>query len=154
MESTVAATGAKNAYAHALLADGRIVTTEIGDNISGAPVEEIDVVSISDPPADLGWPDCPGDRDCDAVVRPLATFPVASTPTGVAVIGEDVYVALFVTGEVVRVSLADWASGDEPVRSSLVVGGLAGPHTLLPRDDGTLWLSEHLTGRILELRPD
>jgi hypothetical protein len=33
-ESRVLATGAKNAYAHALLADGRIVTTEIGDNVT------------------------------------------------------------------------------------------------------------------------
>jgi hypothetical protein len=59
---------------------------------------------------------------------------------------------LFVTGEVVRVSLEGWEAGDEPVHPTTVVAGLAGPHTLVVRSAGTLWLSEHLTGRILELR--
>jgi hypothetical protein len=112
-ESRVLATGAKNAYAHALLADGRIVTTEIGDNVTDAdaPLEELDVVALTGAPADLGWPNCPGDRDCPGVVRPLAVFPVASTPTGVAVAGDDIYVSLFVTGEVVRVSLEGVGGG-------------------------------------------
>jgi glucose/arabinose dehydrogenase len=151
--STPVARGAKNAYAHAVLDDGRIVTTEIGDNVTDAPVEELNVVTLTDAPVDLGWPDCRGDRNCDGVVRPLTLLPVASTPTGVAVVGDDLYVALFVTGEVVSVQLAGWEPGDEPVPATTVLEGLEGPHTLLARDDGVLWLSEHLTGRILELRP-
>jgi hypothetical protein len=150
--STPLATGAKNAYAHAVLDDGRIVTTEIGDNVTDAPLEELDVVSLGDAPVDLGWPRCPGDRDCDGVVRPLALFPVASTPTGVAVVGDDVYVALFVTGEVVHVSLAGHEAGDEPAAVTRVLDDLSGPHTLLGRTNGALWLSEHETGRILEIR--
>ena len=44
--------------------------------------------------SDFGWPDCPGDTACADVVGPLGIFPVASTPTGVAAIGHDVYVSL------------------------------------------------------------
>ena len=84
--STPVATGVKNAYAHALLPDGRIVITEIGDNIANAPVEEINIIPLM-PAADLGWPRCAGDHDCAAVTRPTALFPKSSTPTGVAVKG-------------------------------------------------------------------
>jgi len=149
--SSPLATGAKNAYAHAVLDDGRILTTEIGDNVTDAPVEELDIVTLEGAPTDLGWPDCPGDQSCDGVVRPVALFPEASTPTGVAIVGNDAYVSLFVTGEVVRIPIGDRAVGDEPASPTLVTDGLEGPHTLLARADGTVWISEHLTGRILEL---
>lgn len=78
-------------------------------------------------------------------------FPPAATPTGVAVIGSDVYVALFVTGQLMRVSLDGWTQGDDPVDAIEVLGELDGPHTLLVRSDGTLWSSQHLTGNIVEV---
>ncbi|MEO6125516.1 MAG: glucose sorbosone dehydrogenase [Ilumatobacteraceae bacterium] len=150
--SRVVASGLKNAYAHAVLADGRIITTEIGDNIVDAPVEEVDVIDPSQT-TDLGWPNCPGDTSCARVVGPLATFPVSSTPTGVVAIGDDVFVALFVTGQLMRVPLAGWQIGSAPVPATEVVAGLEGPHTLLVRPDGVLWISENLAGRIIAVRP-
>lgn len=142
----------KNAYAHVVLADGRIVTTDVGDNVDDPPVEELDVITL-DGVADLGWPRCPGDRTCDGVVRPLAVFPKSATPTGVAASGDDVYVTLFVTGQLMRVPLRGWTEGGAPVRAVEVVTGLDGPHTVLARPDGSLWITEHGSGRILSLRP-
>ena len=151
--SSVVATGIKNGYAHAFLGDGRIVTTDIGDNIANPPVEELDVVPASAPDIDLGWPRCPGDTDCAGVVRPLAVFAPTATPTGVAIAGGDAYVALFVTGQLMRISLVGWRPGDTPVTAVEIASGLAGPHTVLPRPDGTLWISEHLAGRVVAITP-
>ena len=151
--SSVVATGIKNGYGHALLDNGGIVTTDIGDNIADPPVEELDVVHANSPPFDLGWPRCPGDTDCAGVVRPLAVFAPTTTPTGVALVGSDVYVALFVTGQLMRVSLAGWRPGDAPRAAVEIAHGLAGPHTILARPDGTLWISEHLAGQIVSITP-
>jgi len=150
--SRAVATGLKNAYGHVVLGDGRILTTEIGDNVTNAPMEEVDVIDPGTT-ADLGWPGCPGDTTCSGVVGPLALFPASSTPTGIAVIGDDVFVSLFVTGRLLRVPLEGWATGAPPVAPVQIADGLHGPHSLLARDDGTLWISEHLTGQIISVRP-
>lgn len=147
------ATGLKNAYAHAVLGDGRIVTTDIGDNIDDAPVEELNVVTLGQT-IDLGWPACPGDQTCQGVPDPVAIFPRSSTPTGVAVVGTTAYVTLFVTGQLMRIALTevgDRLAGGTPEE---VLDGLAGPHTVLARLDGTLWISEHLANRIIVVEPD
>ena len=156
--STAGAAGAKHAYAHAITDDGRVVTTEIDDSADPAP-DEVNLVPLAispaaepaDPvePVDLGWPSCRGDQRCDGVVTPTALFAPGATPTGVAVVGDQLWVALFVTGELVRVAL-DGTPADAP---ETMVSGLAGPHTILVRPDGTLWVSEHLTGRILSITP-
>lgn len=143
------ATGLKNAYGHAVLTDGRIAITEIGDG-GERPLEELNIVSLGDA-ADFGWPDCPAEQSCAGVQGPAALFDQSTTPTGVAVIDDDVVVALFVSGELMRVPLAGWAAGDQPRSATLVLAGLRGPHTVLARADGTLWVSEHLTGRILSI---
>ena len=151
--SRAIATGLKNAYGHAVLDDGRIITTEIGDNIANPPVEEIDVIDPNQTSPDFGWPDCPGDTACADVVGPLAIFPVASTPTGVAAVGDDVYVTLFVTGQLLHVTLAGWNVGSTPATPTEILAGLEGPHSVLARPDGTLWISEHLAGRIIAVHP-
>ena len=148
--SALLASGLKNAYGHALLPDGRIITTEIGDNGDERPLEELNVISLAEV-ADFGWPDCPGEQSCAGVQGPAALFDPTATPTGVAVTGDDVVVSLFVTGELMRVSLAGWVAGDQPRSTTVVVSGLKGPHTVLVRPDGALWISEHLTGRILSI---
>jgi glucose/arabinose dehydrogenase len=150
--STPVATGAKNAYAHAVLPDGRIVVTEIGDNVENPPVEEINIMPLS-PSADLGWPRCAGHQDCAAVIRPTALFPKSSTPTGVAVKGNDIFVTLFVTGQLMRIPLGTWTTGQPPLPPIEVAAGLKGPHTVLARPDGTLWISEHLANRIVSIKP-
>jgi glucose/arabinose dehydrogenase len=142
------AIGLKNAYAHVVLDDGAVAVTEIGDNIADAPVEEINVIDRLDPtnPVDFGWPACPGDIECAGVASPLATFPRNATPTGVTVVGGDLYVTLFVTGELVRVNRATGAT-------TTALTGLDTPHTVIARPDGQLWISEHNAGRIIAMRP-
>ena len=53
------ATGLKGAYGHAVDAEGRIWTTEIGDDPidDGAPPDELNLVVTG---ADFGWPQCAG----------------------------------------------------------------------------------------------
>jgi glucose/arabinose dehydrogenase len=155
--SQALATGLKNAYAHTVL-DDSIAITEIGDSSDDPPVEEVDVIEFDDidtstTPPDFGWPTCPGNDDCQGVARPLAVFPVASTPTGVATSGDDVFVALFVSGQLMRIETAGWEQGDAPVDAVEVIAGLDGPHTVLAQPDGTLWISEHLADRIISVRP-
>ena len=50
---------------------------------------------------------------------------------GAAVIDSDAYVTLFVTGQLMGVSFANWAAGDDPRPAQEVAGGLQGPHTVL-----------------------
>lgn len=158
-ESEPLATGLKNAYAHAVLGDGSVLTTEIGDNVTDPPPDEL---QLFDPPGvdatdatvpDGGWPDCPPPGQCPGVTGPLALFPAGSTPTGVALIDGRSFVALFVTGSVLEVDPQGWAQGDGPRSPATVLEGLEGPHTLLATPDGELLISEHLSGRILSWRP-
>jgi glucose/arabinose dehydrogenase len=44
IKSTAIAVGLKNSYAHVVLSDGRIATTEIGDNISSEPLDEVNIL--------------------------------------------------------------------------------------------------------------
>lgn len=149
--SSLLATGVKNGYGHALAPDGALVFGDVGDNIADPPVDELNVLDVDAAPVEFGWPDCPGDRVCGGVTGPLALFDVAATPTGVAVADGEVLVSLFVTGQVVSVPLADWTVGDPPRVPKVVASGLAGPHSVVVRPDGALWVSEHGAGRIVEL---
>lgn len=145
--STKLGTGLKNAYAHVFAADGRLFTTEIGDNIDKAPVEEINEVAYAGPgtkAADYGWPRCPGDTSCKGVVTPTATFDRNATPTGIAVDKTYAYVSLLVTGELRRVTLSNGAQ-------LVLRTGLEGPHTVSLRSNGALWISEHFGDRIIAL---
>lgn len=153
--STALAVGLKNAYAHALLDGDSIVITEIGDGGTVPPLEEIDVVDVSGAgaPPDFGWPTCAGDDECPGVQRPLALFPVASTPTGIASVGDHIYVTLFVTGQLMRIDVSDWEPGADPLEAVEVMAELQGPHTVLAQPNGTLWISEHLADRIISIRP-
>ena len=150
--SSKVATGLKNAYAHVFLPDGRLLTTEIGDNIDAAPVEEVNVLPYSGPAGpsvDAGWPACPGDKDCDGVVTPIATFDRNSTPTGITIDGTSAYVALLVTGEIHRLSLKN--AGTTRAKTTVIASGFQGPHSILSRPDGTLWISEHYADRIVSI---
>jgi glucose/arabinose dehydrogenase len=149
--SAVIAVGVKNAYAHAVLPDGQLLVTEIGDNIESAPVEELNIVEQADPgtpSVDLGWPDCPGDKTCDGIVSPIATFAPKVTPAGLALSADGLtaYVTLLTTGELVAVNVAD---GQQQV----IASGLELPLHVVMGDDGLLLVGEHATGQIVSIKP-
>ncbi len=160
--SSIVATGSKHPYAHVLLPDQRLAITEIGDGPGAPPPDELNIISFDPtsptdaskilPPPNLGWPRCPSTRptigDCALVVSPIAVFPVSSTPTGVALAGDDLFVPLFALGTLQRISLSGWSSGQPPVAPTTVVTGLEGPHTVLLDSDGSLLITETLRGRI------
>lgn len=153
--SSKVATGLKNAYAQVFLPDGRLLTTEIGDNIEAAPVEEVNVLPYSGPAGpsvDAGWPTCPGDNECAGVITPIATFDRNTTPTGIAIDATSAYVALLVTGEIHRLPLTNAGTGR--VKTTVIAAGFEGPHTILRRPDGVLWISEHFADRIVALTVD
>lgn len=159
------AVGFKVPYAHAVSPDGRLWVTDIGDGrVDGEQVlEELHVFDgvDTDRPATGGWPLCTGrnrpvvefgasQRDCEDLPQPAAVFPPRSTPTGLALGGDDrVLVSLFTTptvrGGVVEVAV------DGTVTD--VVRGLETPQDLLALPDGSYLLTTHLGGELHRLTP-
>ncbi len=164
--STEVALGLKNSYAHSVLPDGRIVTTEIGDNIASEPLDEVNVFDPNSPtqqssPASFGWPFCdhtatPVDAQwekvCEVAKPAMRTFPAHVTPTGVVHHNTDLYVSLFVSGQIMRLPKDAVAptSATPQSRTPMQVwaGDLEGPHTLLV-DGQRLLVTETTAGRIV-----
>ncbi len=152
--SSIVATGLKNAYAHTVLANNRLLTTEVSAANSNPPPDELNVIdletSTAGKPPYFGWPSCgpqvPKEGPCAQVTQPIVTLPDNSTPTGIAVIGSTAYVALWVSGEVRKIEF-DSAKPDTIV----AFDGFENPQHLVAESDTTLLLSEHGTGRILRL---
>lgn len=159
------ATGLKGAYGHAVDAQGRIWTTEIGDDPidDGYPPEELNLVVIG---ADFGWPQCAGDRQpvrryggtperCAETRAPVALFAPGATPTSVAIAPWDetiLLVALWNRGEVVQVKITP--DGDNAVGEvSPFLSGLRNPQHLLAWRDGSLLVSDFATGVIYRVAP-
>lgn len=163
----VLATGLKGAYGHTIDAQGRIWTTEIGDDPidEGYPPDELNLVVTG---ADFGWPRCAGDRepvaryagtteDCAATRAPVALFAPGATPTSVAIAPWDasiLLVALWNTGEVVQVKITpgDNPDGDNATGEiSPFLTGLRNPQHLLAWRDGSLLVSDFATGTIYRI---
>jgi glucose/arabinose dehydrogenase len=160
------ATGLKGAYAHAIDPQGRIWTTEIGDDPidDGFPPDELNLVVVG---ADYGWPQCAGDREpvqryggaverCAATQAPVALFPPGATPTSVTVAPWDetvLLVALWNRGEVVQVKVTlegDHARGE----AAPFLSGLRNPQHLLVWRDGSLLVSDFASGAVYRLKRD
>jgi glucose/arabinose dehydrogenase len=165
-QSTVIAVGLKNSYAHVVLSDGRIATTEIGDNIALEPLDEVNILKsvvdkASKQPQSFGWPVCDASgkplakqdtATCSAATPALRAFPAHVTPTGIAQYNDDLYVSLFVSGQIMRLPSDALPTSKEPVEKrpaeQIFASGLEGPHTLLL--DGTrLLVTETTSGRIV-----
>lgn len=162
----VLATGLKGAYGHVVDAQGRIWTTEIGDDLidSGAPPDELNWVV---PGADFGWPQCAGDGEpvqryggtaerCGRSRPPAVLFAPNATPTSVAIAPWDdstLLVALWNAGEVVQIQLTP--EGDNVAGEvSTFLTGLRNPQHLLPWRDGSLLVSDFATGTIFRIAPE
>ena len=157
------ATGLKGAYGHTVDAQGRLWTTEIGDDPidNGYPPDELNLVI---PGADFGWPQCAGDREpvvryggnvehCAQTRAPVALFAPGATPTSVAIAPWDenvLLVALWNRGEVVQVKVTpagDNASG----QVSPFLRGLQNPQHLLVWRDGSLLVDDFASGAIYRI---
>lgn len=160
------ATGLKGAYGHTVDAQGRLWTTEIGDDPidNGYPPDELNLVI---PGADFGWPQCAGDREpvvryggnvehCAQTRAPVALFAPGATPTSVAIAPWDenvLLVALWNRGEVVQVKVTpagDNASG----QVSPFLRGLQNPQHLLVWRDGSLLVDDFASGAIYRIAPE
>ena len=157
------ATGLKGAYARTIDDEGRLWTTEMGDDpVNGeAPPEEINLVVEG---ADFGWPQCYGDQlparnyggteeICAETRPPVVTFAPHSSPTSIVVSpftadsdNLELLVALWVGRGVQRVQITE--SGDNATGTvEPFLDGLTNPQHLLA-DGDSLLVSDFATGTI------
>lgn len=163
--SRALATGLKGAYGHTVDAQGRIWTTEIGDDPidNGYPPDELNLVI---PGADFGWPQCAGNREpvtryggdverCAQTRAPVALFAPGATPTSVAIAPWDatvLLVALWNQGEVMQVKITP--DGDNAIgQVAPFLSGLQNPQHLLAWRDGSLLVDDFATGAIYRIAP-
>lgn len=161
------ATGLKGAYAHAFDGDGRLWTTEIGDDrVNGQPPpDELNLVVAG---ADFGWPQCYGFREpaenyggtaarCAETRPPVVLFEPQATPTGVVASpweADTLLVALWTRGVVVRVPVT-FAGDNATGTAEPFAGGLQNPQHLLVLPDQSLLLSDFSTGTLYRVtRPE
>ncbi|MCB0065356.1 MAG: PQQ-dependent sugar dehydrogenase [Caldilineaceae bacterium] len=157
------ATGLKGAYAHAFDAQGRLWTTEIGDDPvdGGAPPDELNLVV---PGADFGWPQCYGMQEpatnyggtaerCQATRAPVVLFAQRATPTSVVAspwMSDTLLVALWLQQSVVQVHVT--SDGDNATGTvEPFITGLQNPQHLLVWTDGSLLVSD-FAGTIYRVR--
>lgn len=163
----VLATGLNHAYGHTVDAQGRIWTTEVGDDESMGDGNSPDELNLVIPGADFGWPQCVGKREpaaryggtlerCAQTRAPVAIFTPGATPTSVAIAPWDetvLLVALWGQGEVVQVKLtADGDNANGEVSPFLT--GLRNPQHLLAWRDGSLLVSDFASGAIYRITPE
>jgi glucose/arabinose dehydrogenase len=91
------ATGLRNPFGLAFADDGRLPVTDNARDDLGAfrPPEELDAFDPAWRVPDFGFPACYGQGGpaCAASVAPLTTLPAHASSDGVAIKGDDVYVA-------------------------------------------------------------
>jgi glucose/arabinose dehydrogenase len=120
--------GHRNVQGIAWAADGTMYASEFGQN-------RYDELNRIEPGRNYGWPEVEGPSDDPRFVRPLATWTTAdASPSGIAVVGEHVYVACLRGRKVYRVAL----DGSRPAR---LLGDRYGRlRTVAPAPDGSLWV--------------
>ena len=129
--SPVFSLGHRNVQGLAFDAENRLWATEFGQS----DVDEVNLVTAG---ANYGWPECEGACGKDGYVDPVAQWHPTSiaSPSGLAIVGDEAYVASL-RGQVVwRVPL--YGSGEA---QRLEVGDLGRLRTIELATDGSLWLS-------------
>ncbi len=163
------ASGLKGPYARTIDDQGRIWTTEMGDDpVNGeAPPEEINLVVEG---ANFGWPQCYGNQlparnyggteeICAETRPPVVTFPPHSSPTSVVVSpfaadsdSIELLVALWIGRGVQRVQITE--SGDNATGvAEPFLEGLTNPQHLLV-DGDSLLVSDFATGIIYRIEQE
>jgi glucose/arabinose dehydrogenase len=149
-EKRIVARGLKNSYGYAWNPQGEMFTTEIGDNIVNAPMDEVNRVV---PDADYGWEHCSADMQaqdpspppCAAVQKPVATCPAHSSPTGLAWFGDGLLVALWGPTDP-HVAWVNPTTGERKVFAR----GLQFPMDVLPVDETSVLLLDY-AGKIYRI---
>ena len=156
--------GLKGAYAHIVDENGRIWTTEIGDDpISDgqAPPDELNLIMEG---AHYGWPQCYGQQEvatnyggtnqfCQTTQAPIALFPPHSTPTSLALSpwqADTLLVALWQDKTVSQVTITP-NSQQLIGQPETFITGFQSPQHLLTLADGNLLVSDHVAGKVYHL---
>ena len=149
------ATGFKGAYAHVYDDAGRLWSTEVADGSIGGETlpDEVNLVIEG---GEYGWPRCYGRElagpDCENVRPAVLTFAPRSTPTGIAVSpfsADTLLVALWVTGDVVRIPVRVAGDGAIGIAEPFITG-MQNPQHIVVADDA-VYISEYATGKIWQI---
>lgn len=129
--SPVYSLGHRNVQGLAFDARNRLWATEFGQS----DVDEVNAITAG---SNYGWPECEGACGRDSYVDPAAQWHPTSiaSPSGLAIVGDDAYVASLRGEALWRVPLD--GSGDA---TRLSVGDLGRLRTIAVAPDGSLWLS-------------
>jgi glucose/arabinose dehydrogenase len=133
--------GHRNVQGFAWASDGTMYASEFGQN----RYDELNRVEAG---RNYGWPEVEGDSDDSRFVRPLATWTTAdASPSGIAVFGDEIYVACLRGRKVWRVS-RDGRSAERLLHNER--GRL---RTVAQAPDGSLWVITSNTDGRTEPRP-
>lgn len=145
------ASGLKGAYAHVFDENGRLWITEIVDGtFNDEPLpDEVNLVVEN---ANFGWPTCFGRElygpNCDDVRPAVAVLPPHSTPTSIVrspFRQNTLLVALWVTGEIVQISL-NMNDNNASGSPRPFITGFRNPQHMIVAPDGSLWVSDYGLG--------
>jgi glucose/arabinose dehydrogenase len=130
--SPVWSSGHRNVQGLAWDADGRLWATELGQN-------EVDEVNLIRAGGNYGWPKAEGAGGGAGTIDPQVTWPTSeASPSGAAVVGDDLYVAALRGERLWRVPLEGERAGT-PVAE--LEGELGRLRTVAVAPDGALWLA-------------
>lgn len=129
--SPVFSLGHRNVQGLAFDPQGRLWATEFGQS-------DVDELNLIEPGANYGWPDCEGKCGKGSYVDPVVQWSPTSiaSPSGLAIIGDYIYVASLRGQTVWQVPLD--GSG---TAARLPLGDLGRLRTVVTAPDGSLWLS-------------
>jgi glucose/arabinose dehydrogenase len=112
--------------------DGRMYASEFGQNT-------YDELNLIEPGANYGWPEVEGAGGVQGLVDPLHQWSTAAaSPSGIAVVGDEVYLAALRGEALWRVPLSGGGAVGEPVR--LLEGEYGRLRAVEPDAAGNLWL--------------
>jgi glucose/arabinose dehydrogenase len=130
--SLVWSSGHRNVQGLAWDAEGRLWATEFGE-------AETDEVNLIRPGANYGWPEVEGAGGGEGLTDPLVTWPTSeASPSGAAIVGDDLYVAALRGERLWRVPL-DGERAGTPVAE--LDGELGRIRTVVVAPDGALWVA-------------
>jgi len=127
-DSPVWSIGHRNVQGLAWDSRGRLFASELG-------ADHFDELNLIEPGRNYGWPVVEGVGDDPRFVDPVATWSTAdASPSGIAIVGDRVYVACLRGQRLYRLRL------DGTAAQTLLVGDYGRLRHVAPAPDGTLWI--------------